>query len=52
MLPFFLYIQAFILPLTEVPTMRRVVKVYQEWIQVMFACSYHLLNHLLRFHGF
>ncbi|XP_078483616.1 ral GTPase-activating protein subunit alpha-1 isoform X2 [Ciona intestinalis] len=25
--------QAFMLPLTEVPTMRRVVKVYQEWIQ-------------------
>uniref|UniRef100_H2Z703 Rap-GAP domain-containing protein n=1 Tax=Ciona savignyi TaxID=51511 RepID=H2Z703_CIOSA len=25
--------QTFMLPLTEVPTMRRVVKVYQEWIQ-------------------
>ncbi|XP_076803617.1 ral GTPase-activating protein subunit alpha-1-like isoform X2 [Clavelina lepadiformis] len=28
-----LFRQAFMLPLTEVPTMRRVVKVYQEWIQ-------------------
>lgn len=41
-----MYFQAFILPFTESATMSRVVKVYQEWIQVSASAPNFFINFL------